>query len=205
MGSLRAATFVSGDGTPDGVGTTSSNSFWPTDSSAILFSFSSDDSAISRTRPRLCARCSCTDFIDKLEQLLGAIPVARLQEAGFPKDLFGLGGGVVTRELRAANTSLPALHSSTINVRSDPRLPFGGFKESGYGRELSHQGIKRNSSYRMIAGQLRRPCRVRVRYASRALKPAPRNLPERRVKPPQLRPQRRPPWLDSGRSAHRHV
>ncbi len=60
---------------------------------------------------------------------------------------FGLGAAVFTRdavrgeriasvELEAGNCFVNAL------VRSDPRMPFGGVKDSGYGRELSHFGIR---------------------------------------------------------------
>jgi succinate-semialdehyde dehydrogenase/glutarate-semialdehyde dehydrogenase len=59
---------------------------------------------------------------------------------------FGLGAAVFTRdpgrgervarELEAGSCFVNAL------VRSDPRLPFGGVKESGYGRELSDFGIR---------------------------------------------------------------
>jgi len=61
--------------------------------------------------------------------------------------VFGLGGGVLTgdaaRGERIARNDLEA-GNCFVNafVKSDPRLPFGGVKESGYGRELSHYGIK---------------------------------------------------------------
>ena len=60
---------------------------------------------------------------------------------------FGLGAAVFTRDLargeRIAREELAA-GSCFVNafVKSDPRLPFGGIGESGYGRELSRFGIR---------------------------------------------------------------
>ena len=60
--------------------------------------------------------------------------------------VFGLGGGVITRDTARGERVAAEIDSGNVfvndNVRSDPRLPFGGVKESGYGRELSHYGIK---------------------------------------------------------------
>jgi succinate-semialdehyde dehydrogenase/glutarate-semialdehyde dehydrogenase len=60
---------------------------------------------------------------------------------------FGLGAAVfsadVERAERIARDELEA-GACFVNafVRSDPRLPFGGIKESGYGRELGAFGIR---------------------------------------------------------------
>ena len=59
---------------------------------------------------------------------------------------FGLGAAIFTTEIekgrKIAETKLEA-GAGFVNdfVRSDPRLPFGGVKESGYGNELSPYGI----------------------------------------------------------------
>jgi succinate-semialdehyde dehydrogenase / glutarate-semialdehyde dehydrogenase len=60
---------------------------------------------------------------------------------------FGLGAAVFTKDTargeRIAAEQLEA-GSCFVNamVKSDPRLPFGGIKQSGYGRELSSFGIR---------------------------------------------------------------
>lgn len=60
---------------------------------------------------------------------------------------FGLGAAVFTSDLArgeqiAAQELEAGLCFVNSQVKSDPRLPFGGVKDSGYGRELSHFGIK---------------------------------------------------------------
>ncbi|MGC9008693.1 MAG: NAD-dependent succinate-semialdehyde dehydrogenase [Halothiobacillaceae bacterium] len=59
---------------------------------------------------------------------------------------FGLGGSVWTRDMVRGEGLARALEcgAAFVNgmVKSDPRLPFGGVKLSGYGRELSAFGIR---------------------------------------------------------------
>jgi len=87
------------------------------------------------------------------EELFG--PVAAVLKARDEADAvriandspFGLGAGVFTADLangeRIAREALSA-GSCFVNaaVHSDPRLPFGGIRESGYGRELGAFGIR---------------------------------------------------------------
>lgn len=61
--------------------------------------------------------------------------------------IYGLGSNVFTGDTeRAMNEIAPKIESGAVfingPIKSDPRLPFGGVKKSGYGRELSHYGIK---------------------------------------------------------------
>lgn len=58
---------------------------------------------------------------------------------------YGLGASIWTQDIAAARRIVPQLSCGfiTINnpVTSDPRLPFGGVNNSGYGRELSRHGV----------------------------------------------------------------
>jgi succinate-semialdehyde dehydrogenase/glutarate-semialdehyde dehydrogenase len=87
------------------------------------------------------------------EELFG--PVAAVIDAEGEDDAiriandssFGLGAAVFTKDIaRGERIAAERLEAGNcfVNalVKSDPRLPFGGIKESGYGRELSPFGIR---------------------------------------------------------------
>jgi len=63
------------------------------------------------------------------------------------KSIFGLGAAVFTKDIKKGEQiAKEKLNAGCcfVNefVKSDPRLPFGGINDSGYGRELSSLGIK---------------------------------------------------------------
>ncbi len=86
------------------------------------------------------------------EEIFG--PVASLIKANDEEEAlriandsqFGLGASLWTNNIAKAKELAYKIESGSVfingMVKSDPRLPFGGIKNSGYGRELSHYGIK---------------------------------------------------------------
>jgi succinate-semialdehyde dehydrogenase/glutarate-semialdehyde dehydrogenase len=59
---------------------------------------------------------------------------------------FGLGASIWTRNIKRAQRLAERLETGAVYintvVKSDPRMPFGGVKRSGYGRELGEYGMK---------------------------------------------------------------
>lgn len=68
---------------------------------------------------------------------------------------FGLGAGIFTKDTIKAKELARKLNAGNVFindfVKSDPALPFGGVKESGYGRELAEFGIHEFVNMKTIA------------------------------------------------------
>jgi succinate-semialdehyde dehydrogenase/glutarate-semialdehyde dehydrogenase len=74
------------------------------------------------------------------------VPDARTAVERANRTRFGLGASAWTRDPDERELFLDGLEAGTVAINamvaSDPRVPFGGVKASGYGRELGRRGIR---------------------------------------------------------------
>ncbi len=94
------------------------------------------------------------------EELFGPIAVVyRVQDDDQAVSLandspYGLGGAVFSSDISRARAVASRIESGMVWINhptsSEPELPFGGIKRSGYGRELSHLGIKEFANRKLI-------------------------------------------------------
>lgn len=92
------------------------------------------------------------DNVAAREEIFG--PVAAVMSAANPEEAvelanasrFGLGASLWTRDPAKIERLVPLIEAGAVFVnglvKSDPRLPFGGVKASGFGRELGVEGIR---------------------------------------------------------------
>ena len=72
--------------------------------------------------------------------------------------IYGLGAGIWTKDLSKAHRLAAELHAGTVWINCynvfDPALPFGGYKQSGWGREMGHEVLEHYTEVKSVCAAL---------------------------------------------------
>ncbi len=92
--------------------------------------------------------------------VLVALPFKDIEDV-LPKaneTVYGLGGGIWTNDLSKAHRLAAALRTGTVWINCydvfDAALPFGGYKESGWGREMGHEVLENYTEVKSVCIRL---------------------------------------------------
>ncbi len=92
--------------------------------------------------------------------VLVASPFTDLDEiAGVANDSeYGLGAGIWTRDISKAHALAKKIRAGTVWINCynvfDAALPFGGYKQSGWGREMGHEALHAYTEVKAVTTQL---------------------------------------------------
>ncbi|MGH8908490.1 MAG: aldehyde dehydrogenase family protein [Egibacteraceae bacterium] len=114
-----------------------------------------EPTVITNTRP---------DMAIVREEIFGPVVVAEpfsdLEEVAATANdtTYGLGAGVWTRDVSKAHAMAKLLRAGTVWVNCwnvfDPAMPFGGYKQSGWGREMGYEGVEAYTEVKSVCVQL---------------------------------------------------
>jgi phenylacetaldehyde dehydrogenase len=98
------------------------------------------------------------------EEIFGPVVVAAPFQsiddiAGLANDSeYGLGAGIWTQDISKAHALAKKLRAGTVWINCynvfDASLPFGGYKQSGWGREMGHEVLEAYTEVKAVTAQL---------------------------------------------------
>jgi len=72
--------------------------------------------------------------------------------------VYGLAAGIWTRDIKKAHSIASKLRAGTVWINCynvfDPALPFGGYKQSGWGREMGHEVLEHYTEVKSVCAAL---------------------------------------------------
>jgi phenylacetaldehyde dehydrogenase len=72
--------------------------------------------------------------------------------------VYGLAAGIWSRDIKKAHKLAAKLRAGTVWINCynvfDPALPFGGYKQSGWGREMGHEALEHYTEVKSVCAAL---------------------------------------------------
>jgi len=72
--------------------------------------------------------------------------------------VYGLAAGIWTSDIKKAHRMASKLRAGTVWINCynvfDPSLPFGGYKQSGWGREMGHAVLEHYTEVKSVCAAL---------------------------------------------------
>jgi len=106
----------------------------------------------------------CLIVTTKVKEIFGPVVVAApfrgLDEiaAEANNSDYGLGAGIWTKDISKAHALAKKLRAGTVWINCynvfDASLPFGGYKQSGWGREMGHEVLEAYTEVKAVTTQL---------------------------------------------------